>query len=143
MKALAESLERFLVEEREEALARSLARKAERLAEQELALVELETRRRPPWRPRSAPPRSGCGTGSPAPRASGRPSPPGGARSSPCSRLCGRSGARRDRLEGCGRSRAAAILAAAAVEEEARVPPGEDQAMTSRETIVGLVEGRP
>jgi hypothetical protein len=42
MKVLAESLERFLVEEREETLARSLARKAARLAEQELALVELE-----------------------------------------------------------------------------------------------------
>jgi GTP-binding protein EngB required for normal cell division len=42
MKTLAESLERFLVEGREETLARSLARKAERLVEQELALVELE-----------------------------------------------------------------------------------------------------
>jgi hypothetical protein len=41
MKALAESLERFLVEEREELLARSLARKAGRLVEQELALVDL------------------------------------------------------------------------------------------------------
>jgi GTP-binding protein EngB required for normal cell division len=42
MKTLAESLERFLGEERERTLARSLARKAERLVEQELALVELE-----------------------------------------------------------------------------------------------------
>jgi len=42
MKTLAESLERFLVEEREETLARSLARKAGLLVEQELALVELE-----------------------------------------------------------------------------------------------------
>jgi hypothetical protein len=42
MKTLAESLERFLVEEREETLARSLAGKAEHLVEQELALVEIE-----------------------------------------------------------------------------------------------------
>jgi GTP-binding protein EngB required for normal cell division len=41
MKTLAESLERFLVEGREWTLARSLARKAGRLVEQELALVEV------------------------------------------------------------------------------------------------------
>ena len=42
MKTLAETLERFLVEDREETLARSLARKAQRLVEQELALVDVE-----------------------------------------------------------------------------------------------------
>jgi GTP-binding protein EngB required for normal cell division len=42
MQSFAESLEGFLVEDREEALARSLARKAGHLVEQELALVDLE-----------------------------------------------------------------------------------------------------
>jgi len=42
MQSLAESLERFLVEDREEALARSLAHKVGHLVEQELALVDLE-----------------------------------------------------------------------------------------------------
>jgi hypothetical protein len=42
MKTLAETLERFLVEDREETLARSLARRTGHLVEQELALVELE-----------------------------------------------------------------------------------------------------